>query len=108
MIELKILKLEKLKFGIALSFFFLILKIGPGKKCSQNEEKEKKLMGTDYSVAIARQGSRGRLGRLWGTDGDGRGLTWGSEHTVLCTGDLYNFVNQCHPNKFNKKEKIKQ
>ena len=44
------------------------------------------------------------------TDGD---MTWGGEHTLQCTDgvlwdcalNLYNFVNQGHPSKFNKKEK---
>ena len=42
-------------------------------------------------------------------------FTWGGEHNTvyrwfvagLCTWSLYNFVKQCHPNKFNKKEIIK-
>ena len=37
-------------------------------------------------------------------------LIWGSEHTIQytgdilynCTSEIYNFINQCHPNKFNK------
>ena len=40
-------------------------------------------------------------------------LTWGGEHTTQSTDDVLwncasetcNFVNQCHPNKFSKKEK---
>ena len=40
-------------------------------------------------------------------------LTWGSEHTIQYTDDvlqnytteIYNFINQCDPNKFNKKGK---
>ena len=43
-------------------------------------------------------------------------LTWGGEHTIRYTDDviglytwkLYNFINQCHPKKFNKKEKGKK
>ena len=39
-------------------------------------------------------------------------LTWGGEHTILCTDDVLwnrasetcNFVNQCHLNKFNLKK----
>ena len=51
-----------------------------------------------------------------GINGDGRRLDlgWWTHSTVhrwcvveLCTWSLYNFVCQCHPNKFNKKEKIK-
>lgn len=50
-------------------------------------------------------------------DGD---WSWDGEHTIqctvvlsehslvnfeeLCTSKLYNFVSQCHPHKFNKKE----
>lgn len=37
-------------------------------------------------------------------------LTQGDEHSIvyrqcvvkLCNRNLYNFLNQCHPNKFNK------
>ena len=45
------------------------------------------------------------------TEGD---LTWGSEHTIQYADDfiielypciLYNFINQCHLNKFTVKEK---
>ena len=42
-----------------------------------------------------------------------RHVTRGGEHTTQCTDDVlqnrtpenYNFVNQCHPNKLNRKEK---
>ena len=42
-----------------------------------------------------------------GMDGD---LTWGANYTIakLYTWYLYNFINQCHPNKFNNKEKKKE
>ena len=37
-------------------------------------------------------------------------LTWGGKHSIQYTDDVlknytpetYNFINQCHPNKFNK------
>ena len=48
-----------------------------------------------------------------GINGDGRRLDLGDEHNTvyrwcavqLCTWNLYNFVNQCHPNKFLKSRK---
>ena len=53
-------------------------------------------------------------GGYGGINGDGRRLDLGcwARNTVYrlhvvesCAWNLYNFVNQCHPNRFNKKEK---
>lgn len=40
-------------------------------------------------------------------------MTWGGEHTKLCivelcTWNIHNFINQYHPNTFNKEEKRKK
>ena len=52
---------------------------------------------------------------IGGINGDGQRLDlgWWTHNTVyrscvvgLCTWNLYNFANQCHPTKFNKEEKI--
>ena len=49
-------------------------------------------------------------------NGDGGRLTWGGERNLLyrwCvielySWNLYNFINQYHPNKFNNKKEIKR
>ena len=76
--------------------------------------KKKKLM--DHRVGIAGGGGRGSGGGHGGISSDGRRLDlgWRMHNTLcrwcvveLCPWNLCNFVNQCYPNTFNKKEKIK-
>ena len=69
--------------------------------------KRRKLTDTDSSVETAgRRVDGGRVGRVKG--GKQRLGAENTAHSVqtmcmeLCTCNLYTFVNQCHPNKFNK------
>ena len=73
-------------------------------------------MDMDNSVVISGVGGWGKWRSVErGKMVMGRDLMWGEEHTIQCTEDvcrtvhlnLHNFVNQCHPNKFNKGKKRK-
>ena len=71
--------------------------------------RKETLTDTDNSKVITRRkGDEEQIEKVkGGTNGDGRDLTLEGEYTIqytreLCTWNLYNFIKQCHPNKFNK------
>ena len=75
-------------------------------------------MDADNSMVIAKVGSEGRGEegvREDNADGQRPDFRWGAHHTgyrccvvELSTRNLYNVANQCHPNKFNTREKKTQ
>ena len=88
--------------------------VGLGEKGEGIKQKTQKLIDSDNSVVITREKERwGEVKEGTGKiNGDGRGLDlgWWTHNTIyrwciieLYTWNLYNFINQCHPNRLYKK-----
>ena len=76
------------------------------KKLNRLSKEKKKLTDADNSMVI----TRGKEGKV-GINGDGSTPDLGWTHNTICrwyitelyTLNLYNFIDQCYPNKFSKK-----